>query len=96
MVKPFVLRSTTEDEYKKLDFYSVGTLHRASTLPVTEQSAGAKNDTPLDLRNLPEDPILVAVRDALEEQKRLTPAELAERFKNMTYEQIEKLASDLM
>ena len=38
MVKPFVLRSRTEDEYKKLDFYSVGTLHRASDLQETEKS----------------------------------------------------------
>lgn len=38
MVKPFVLRSTTEEEYKKLDFYSVGTLHRASDLQETEKS----------------------------------------------------------
>ena len=38
MVKPFVLRSTTEEEYKKLNFYSVGTLHRASDLQETEKS----------------------------------------------------------
>ena len=38
MVKPFVLRSRTEEEYKKLDFYSVGTLHRASDLQETEKS----------------------------------------------------------
>ena len=75
----------------------VATLNVSRRKPSTPETNGsAGKSTTLDLRNLPEDPILVAVRDALEEQKRLTPAELAERFKNMTYEQIEKLASDLM
>ena len=75
----------------------VATLNVSRRKPSTPETNGSvEKSTTLDLRNLPEDPILVAVRDALEEQKRLTPAELAERFKNMTYEQIEKLASDLM
>ena len=75
----------------------VATLNVSRRKPSTPETNGSvEKSTTLDLRNLPEDPILVAVRDAQEEQKRLTPAELAERFKNMTYEQIEKLASDLM
>ena len=75
----------------------VATLNVSRRKQATPETNGSvEKGTTLDLRNLPEDPILVAVRDALEEQKRLTPAELAERFKNMTYEQIEKLASDLM
>ncbi len=78
MVKPFVLRSWTEEDYKNRNCYNVGTLHRASTLPVTEQSAGAKNDTPLDLRNLPEDTILVAARDALAEQSKKEQSPSAE------------------
>lgn len=75
----------------------VATLNVSRRKPSTPETNGSvEKSTTLDLRNLPEDPILVAVRDALEEQKRLTPAELAERFKNMTHEQIEKLFNDLM
>ena len=76
----------------------VATLNVSRRKPSTPETNGSvEKSTTLDLRNLPEDPILVAVRDAQEEQKHhLTSKELAERFKNMTYEQIEKLASDLM
>jgi hypothetical protein len=40
MEKRFSAHYATEEDYKKLNFYSVGTLHRASTLPVTAASSG--------------------------------------------------------
>ena len=40
MVKPISIRYATEDDYKKLNFYNVGTLHRASTSKATEASSG--------------------------------------------------------
>lgn len=40
MAKRISAHYATEEDYKKLNFYSVGTLHRASTSPVTEPSSG--------------------------------------------------------
>ena len=62
MANNLSVRWLTEDELKKRDVYSVGTLHRASTLAETNPSqqaeASAAQSDLLDLQNLPEDPIL--------------------------------------
>jgi hypothetical protein len=52
MAKRISAHYATEEDYKKLNFYSVGTLHRASTLPVTEPSSGKdeKKDSQQNLK----------------------------------------------
>ena len=40
MAKDIPIRSATEEDYKKLDFWNVGTFHRFTPLPETETSGG--------------------------------------------------------
>ena len=52
-------RTATEDDYKKRNFYQIGSLQRALTSPSTEQSI-ADQMLPLDLMNLSFDPAVAA------------------------------------
>ena len=54
-----LIRSATEDDYKKRNFYEIGSLQRGSTSQETEQSTGDQ-ESPLDLMNLSIDPALAA------------------------------------
>jgi hypothetical protein len=56
------IRSATDEDYERLNFYSVGTLHRASTLQAMARSSGKQEPQKefLDLTNLPFDPAQAA------------------------------------
>ncbi len=64
MEKPVSLRFATEEDYKKRNFYNVGTLHRASTVPKMARLEEVRNGTPLSLQNLPFDPAEVAMMES--------------------------------
>ena len=55
MVTPISIRYATEEDYKKLNFYNVSSLRRASPLPVTEQLDGEEKDTASQQKEQPED-----------------------------------------
>jgi hypothetical protein len=55
MVNPISIRYATEEDYKKLNFYNVSSLRRASPLPVTEQSDGEEKNTASQPKEEPED-----------------------------------------
>jgi len=40
MAKHILIRTATEEDYRKMQNWCVGTFHRVSTLPETEQSSG--------------------------------------------------------
>ena len=46
MAKDIPIRSATEEDYKRMNYWNVGTYHRASTLLETETSDGEEKETP--------------------------------------------------
>lgn len=78
MVKPVSMRIATEEDYKKLESYSIGTLHRASTLQHTAPSPAPRS---YDLTNLPFDPAVAAASysQSLMQEQTASPASSAKK-----------------